>query len=125
MAKEIFSGGPKLTRFTVLFGLFVVGVHFAYAMYDLGTWNLGTMIVDLAFAALVLWGALQMANHKKVGWMVNCVLGALMLIRGLGGSVTVSTELTFFQALQPYLSFLVGLVFLVALFPLRSYFLSK
>jgi len=125
MSGNIFAGGPKIARFVAFFGIFVVGMHFVYALYDLGTWQLGAMIVDVVFAAAVLWGVLQLVQYKKSGWIVNCVFGVLMLARGLGGSVTVSTELTFFQAIQPYVSVIVGLVLLVGLFPLRSSYFSK
>ena len=122
---NIFSGGPKIARFVAFFGVFIVGMYFAYALYALGTWQLGTMIINIIFAAAILWGVLQMVQYKKSGWVINCVFGVLMLARGLGGSVAVSTELTFFQAMQPYVSLILGLIFLVGLFPLRSFYLSK
>ncbi len=125
MAKNIFLNGPKLAKFFVFFGIFAVGIHFAYALYDLGTWKIGSMIADVVIAAVILWSILQMIGCKKVGWIANCTLGVLMLIRGLGVSISVSTELTFFQVTQPYVSIILGFVFVACLIPLKKLYFTK
>jgi hypothetical protein len=125
MAKNIFINGPKLAKFFVFFGVFTVGIHFAYALYDLGAWRIGSMMADVVIAAVILWSIVQMTDYKKIGWIVNCTLGVLMLVRGLGVSISVSTEFTFFQVTQPYISLIVGLVFIASLIPLKKIYFTK